>query len=51
MNDWPPQPGLTLMQSTRSSASAAISVNASAGVAGLIAAPAVQPASRIACNA
>ena len=49
MNGWPPQPGFTVMQSATSSSSAT-SASASSGVAGLIAAPAAQPASRIACE-
>ena len=47
MNDCPPQPGLTLMQSSRSQ-SAAIASSAATGVPGLIATPALQPASWIA---
>ena len=49
MNDCPPQPGLTLMQRTRSAQSRS-SATASTGVPGLIATPARQPSSRIACR-
>ena len=44
MNDCPPQPGLTLMQSSRSQSGATDS-SAATGVPGLIATPARQPAS------
>ena len=47
MNGWPPQPGLTDMQRT-TSAAAVSSATESAGVPGLRATPARQPASRIA---
>ena len=47
MKDWPPQPGLTVMQRTRS-AMPRSSETASTGVPGLIATPARQPSSRIA---
>ena len=47
MKDWPPQPGLTVMQRTRS-ARPRSSETASTGVPGLIAMPARQPSSRIA---
>ena len=50
MNGWPPQPGLTVMQSTWSSAPASPSTT-STGVAGLSARPAWQPASRMAFSA
>ena len=49
MNAWPPQPGLTVMQSTRS-ATPASSDTAVAGVPGLSASPARQPSSRIASS-
>ena len=49
MKLWPPQPGLTLIASMRSH-SAASPATASAGVPGLIASPARQPASRIAAR-
>ena len=49
MKDWPPQPGLTVMQRTRS-ARPPSSASASAGVPGLIAMPARQPSSRIAAR-
>ncbi len=50
MNLCPPQPGSTLMHSATSSVSGATSSSAPAGVAGEIAAPAPQPASRIAAS-
>ncbi len=49
MNDWPPQPGLTVMQRAMS-ARPRSSVRASTGVPGLIAIPARQPSSRIAAR-
>ena len=44
MNFWPPQPGLTVMQSARSTSS---SSKIASGVDGQTATPAVQPSSRI----
>ena len=49
MKDWPPQPGLTVMQRTMS-ARPRSSATASTGVPGLIAMPARQPSSRIAAR-
>ena len=49
MKDWPPQPGLTVMQRTMS-ARPRSSERASTGVPGLIAIPARQPSSRIAAR-
>ena len=49
MNGWPPQPGLTVMQSTMS-AQPRSSETATAGVPGFSAIPARQPSSRIACR-
>ena len=46
MNDWPPNPGSTVMTSTMSSSSAYGS-SADSGVAGLTASPAARPASRM----
>ena len=47
MNDWPPNPGSTVMTSTMSSRSRYGS-SADSGVAGLTASPAARPAARIA---
>ncbi len=49
MNDWPPQPGLTVMQRTMSAKSLS-SDTVSTGVPGFRAMPARQPSSRIAAR-
>ncbi len=49
MKDWPPQPGLTVMQRTMSAIPRS-SWTASTGVPGLIATPARQPSSRTAAR-